>query len=218
MKSLRESLCSWGWGTGRGCSHSANRTAACCRLRSSLRSGGNRRRRSSRTSRQSCPPRCRGLFQGVATPAILCLCIKNQLRHPKPPYYLLLAGSLWHKGAHDRTFPCMEANYPHKEPASSTSRVLWMRGAGSLLHKIAGVSNTLKPSTNESRASTFLDQWEWRTLPPGLEGEVEVLSQVEDVERQPADDEEDDRGDEEVRSPHVPPLFLTHQARPSANV
>ena len=113
MKSLRESLCSWGWGTGRGCSHSANRTAACCRLRSSLRSGGNRRRRSSRTSRQSCPPRCRGLFQGVATPAILCLCIKNQLRHPKPPYYLLLAGSLWHKGAYNRTFPCMEANYPY---------------------------------------------------------------------------------------------------------
>ena len=31
---------------------------------------------------------------------------------------LLLAGSLWHKGANNRTFPCMEATYPlcQKEP------------------------------------------------------------------------------------------------------
>ena len=25
---------------------------------------------------------------------------------------MLLAGCLWHKGAYNRTFPCMEANYP----------------------------------------------------------------------------------------------------------
>ena len=28
-------------------------------------------------------------------------------------YCPLLAGSLWHKGAYNRTFPCMEANYPY---------------------------------------------------------------------------------------------------------
>ena len=28
-------------------------------------------------------------------------------------FCLLLAGSLWHKGAYNRTFPCMEANYPY---------------------------------------------------------------------------------------------------------
>ena len=51
--------------------------------------------------------------------------------------------------------------------------------------------------------------------PPGLEGKVEVLPQVENVERKPADDEEDDGGNQEVRSPHVPPLFLGHQTGPS---
>ena len=42
--------------------------------------------------------------------------IKNHIGHPKPPtrvFCLLLAGSLWHKGAYNRTFPCMEANYPY---------------------------------------------------------------------------------------------------------
>ena len=39
----------------------------------------------------------------------LSYAIKNQLGHP----YLPLAGSLWHNGAYNRTFPCMEANYPY---------------------------------------------------------------------------------------------------------
>ena len=111
--------------------------------------------------------------------------IKNQLGHPKPllgnekyPHWgvfcLLLAGSLWHKGAYNRTFPCMEANYPYaiknqrgasKKPlvggflrSKAPSRGLWMRGAGSLWHKRHWRSNTMKLSTNESRASLELDQ------------------------------------------------------------
>ena len=40
--------------------------------------------------------------------------IKNQLGHLKLlTRGLLLAGSLWHKGAYNRTFPCMEANYSY---------------------------------------------------------------------------------------------------------
>ena len=37
---------------------------------------------------------------------------------------MLLTGSLWHKGAYNRTFTCMEATYPlcHKEPARSKQR------------------------------------------------------------------------------------------------
>ena len=45
-------------------------------------------------------------------------------RGPRNCWRQLLAGSLWHKGAYNRTFPCMEATYP-----------LW--------HKRAGVSITL---------------------------------------------------------------------------
>ena len=44
--------------------------------------------------------------------------------------------------------------------------------------------------------------------PPGLQWEVEILSEVEDVERQPADDEETDGGYEEVTPPDVPLLLL----------
>ena len=93
-----------------------------------------------------------------------CLCqqsyaIKNHLGHPKPPtrgfgtqIFLLLAGSIGHKGAYNRTFPCMEANYPipydiknrrgapmrvdqlgQKDPAQATGHFL--ASAGSLLHK-----------------------------------------------------------------------------------
>ena len=49
----------------------------------------------------------------VATPALLC--------HKEPAqitklgrnggYFLPFAGSLWHKGADNRSFPCMEATY-----------------------------------------------------------------------------------------------------------
>ena len=39
-----------------------------------------------------------------------------------------------------------------------------MRRAGSLSHKTDGASKTLELSTNESRASLELDQWEWRRL------------------------------------------------------
>ena len=62
-------------------------------------------------------------FIVLLVPAILCH--KEPARASKSPYSvlwnakyphwgvfcLLLAGSLWHKGAY-RTFPCMEANYP----------------------------------------------------------------------------------------------------------
>ena len=51
----------------------------------------------------------------LLAPALLCH--KERARASKAPY----AGSLWHKGAYNRTFPCMEATYPlcHKEPARS---------------------------------------------------------------------------------------------------
>ena len=45
------------------------------------------------------------------------LCHKEPARRIQSPllgaFCLLLAGSLWHKGAYNRTFPCMEANYPY---------------------------------------------------------------------------------------------------------
>ena len=53
-----------------------------------------------------------------------------------------------------------------------------MPRAGSLWHKTAGASNTLRLWTNESRASFNLDQWWWRTLPGeelGLDGDGDVL-------------------------------------------
>ena len=52
-------------------------------------------------------------------------------------------------------------------------------------------------------ASISLEQ----SRPPGLEWEVKILPEVENVEREPADDEEADRGDEKVTSPHVPLLL-----------
>ena len=86
------------------------------------------------------------------------LCHKEPARRIQSPllgaFCLLLAGSLWHKGAYNRTFPCMEANYPYaiknqrgasKKPlvggflrSKAPSRGLWMRRAGSLWHKSAG--------------------------------------------------------------------------------
>ena len=106
------------------------------------------------------------------------LCHKEPARRIQSPllgaFCLLLAGSLWHKGAYNRTFPCMEANYPYaiknqrgasKKPlvggflrSKAPSRGLWMRRAGSLWHKRHWRSNTMKLSTNESRASLSLDQ------------------------------------------------------------
>ena len=50
-----------------------------------------------REYRQAGPPPCPGLVRGI----------------PSPVFCLLLAGSLWHKGAYNRTFPCIEANYPY---------------------------------------------------------------------------------------------------------
>ena len=45
------------------------------------------------------------------------LCHKEPARCIQSPllgaFCLLLAGSLWHKGAYNRTFPCMEANYTY---------------------------------------------------------------------------------------------------------
>ena len=50
-------------------------------------------------------------FHSVAPPALLCH--KEPARHIQSPLLgaLLLVGSLWHKGAYNRTFPCMEATY-----------------------------------------------------------------------------------------------------------
>ena len=88
----------------------------------------------------------------------------------------MLSGSLWHKGAYNRTFPCMEATYPlcHKEPARSKqkapSRGLWMRQAGSLWHKRAGVatlwsrSNQLEQSLDIPRPMR-VENSAWRRLP-----------------------------------------------------
>ena len=106
------------------------------------------------------------------------LCHKEPARRIQSPllgaFCLLLAGSLWHKGAYKWTFPCMEANYPYaiknqrgasQKPlvggflrSKAPSRGLWMRRAGSLWHKRHWRSNTMKLSTNESRASLSLDQ------------------------------------------------------------
>ena len=53
----------------------------------------------------------------VATPALLCH-KEPALKAPKSPFYprhggyfLPFTGSLWHKGAYYRFFPCMEATY-----------------------------------------------------------------------------------------------------------
>ena len=84
--------------------------------------------------------------------------------HPKPPTrFSLVLNGIRAPMAYDRTFPCMEANY-YSQWYIVPSRGLRMRRAGSLWYKIAGTSNTLKLSTNESRASLELDQWEWRSL------------------------------------------------------
>ena len=74
---------------------------------------------------------------------------------------LVLAGSLWHK---DCWLPCTERSYYRRSyaiknqrgalPSKAPSRGLWMRQAGSLWHKRHWRSNTIKLSTNESRAST----------------------------------------------------------------
>ena len=69
------------------------------------------------------------------------LCHKEPARRIQSPllgaFCLLHAGSLWHKGAYNRIFPCMEANYP------------WMQRTGSLWHKRHWSSNNMKLS-NES--------------------------------------------------------------------
>ena len=82
------------------------------------------------TCQQGCPPRCWGLFRGLTSQ--LSYAIKNQLGYPKPPTRgiscLPYTGSLWHKGAYNRIFPLLEANYPYaikKMPGS-----LWHRIAG----------------------------------------------------------------------------------------
>ena len=99
--------------------------------------------------------------------------IKNQL--VAGAFCLLLAGSLWHKAAYNRTFPCMEANYPYaiknqrgasKEPLVGgflRSKPL-VGGFGCNELVLYGIRDTMKLSTNESRASLSLDQWEWTTL------------------------------------------------------
>ena len=102
---------------------------------------------------QAGPPRCRRHFRGIAGISSL-MPLRTRSWHPNPHpnalerkiplFCLFLTGSLWHKGAYNRTFPCMEATYPYF-----------------LMHKWAGAALL---STNESHALTFLDQWEWTTL------------------------------------------------------
>ena len=65
-------------------------------------------------SYQCGPFQCRGLFRGVAPPALLCH--KEPARRiTKSPFlgafFLILCGSLWHKGAYNRTSLWMEAKY-----------------------------------------------------------------------------------------------------------
>ena len=86
----------------------------------------------------------------LLTPALLC---------DKEPSFLPYAGSLWHKGAYNRTFPCMEATYPlyHKEPARSKQRLGALDArAGSLWHKRAGVATlwSSRPMRDEPRHSS----------------------------------------------------------------
>ena len=101
--------------------------------------------------------------------------IKNQLGHPKPStrgfgtqntilgvFCLLLAGSLWHKGAYKRTFPCMEANYPYtiknQRRASNGIRGLWMPELVLYGIRLQAQATLEKLSTNESRSwCKFLD-------------------------------------------------------------
>ena len=44
--------------------------------------------------------------------------------------------------------------------------------------------------------------------PPGSERHVEVLAQVEDVQGQPAHDEQQEGGQQQVTPAHVPPFLL----------
>ena len=114
----------------------------------------------------------RGMSKLGSTPALL--------RHKEPArliqspllgaFCLLLAGSLRHKGAYNRTFPCMEANYPYaiKNQRGASKKPL-VGGFGCeelVLYGIrdTGVATLWTISTNESQASLNLDQWEWTTL------------------------------------------------------
>ena len=82
---------------------------------------------------------------------LLCLlCHKDLGRRIQSPllgaFCLLLAGSLWHRGAYNRTFPCMKANYPYaiKNQQGASKKPLVGSGslAGSLWHKRHWCSNT----------------------------------------------------------------------------
>ena len=50
-------------------------------------------------------------------------------------------------------------------------------------------------------------------VPPVLEGHVEVLAEVEDVEREPADHEEGEGGEQHHAAPDVPTLLLDLPAK-----
>ena len=74
---------------------------------------------------------------------------------------MLLSGSLWHKGAYNRTFPCMEATYPYAiKNQRGASKKLLVGGFGCDELVLYGIRE-LAPATlwtNERQASTFLDQ------------------------------------------------------------
>ena len=75
------------------------------------------------------------------------------------------AGSLCHKAAYNRTFPCMEATYPS-----------WR--VGSLWHKRAGVATSWKYFSSIKLPTNLdnLDQWECSTL-GGCDGrQWEIIS------------------------------------------
>ena len=101
----------------------------------------------------------RGEVRGVATPAI-----KNQLVASKDPTVYwnemtqqliscsrLVTGSLWHKGAKKRSFPCMEANYPFAIKNQRGASKIILVGDELVLYGIRLLASQGKFSTKERR-------------------------------------------------------------------
>ena len=70
-------------------------------------------------------------------------------------FFLLLAGSLWHKGAYNRTFPCIEENYPYAVKNQPGARGLVLYGIRLLAQATLWSSRPMRveprnSSTNES--------------------------------------------------------------------
>ena len=72
-------------------------------------------------------------------------------------FCLLLAGSIWHMAP-------FRANNPYDVKNQQPARGLWMPEQVLYGIRLLAQASLGKLSTNESRASTFLDQWEWTRL------------------------------------------------------